>query len=78
MPALLGMLLCAAGLLGVPKKAFSQGQGMNRPIGIMYLRPLIGSLPAIVSAILFYGSNHANAQAQAPPMIGIMYLENAD
>jgi len=32
---------------------------MNRPIGIMYLRPLVGSRLAIVAAILLYGSNHA-------------------
>ena len=75
LPALLGRLLCAAGLLAVPRKAFSQGQGMNRPIGIMYLRPLVGSLSAIVAAILLYGSNHADAQ---PAGIGIMYLENSD
>ena len=78
MPALLGMLVCAAGLLAIPRKAFSQGQGMNRPIGIMYLRPLVGSVSAIVAAILLYASNHADAQSQAPPMIGIMYLEDAD
>jgi len=75
LPALLGRLLCAAGLLAVPRKAFSQGQGMNKPIGIMYLRPLVGSLSAIIAAILLYGSNHADAQ---PAGIGIMYLENSD
>jgi len=58
------------------RKAFSQGQGMNKPIGIMYLRPLVGSLSAIIAAILLYGSNHAHAQA--PPGIGIMYLTNSD
>ncbi len=42
------------------------------------LRPLVGSLSAVVAAILLYGSNHADAQSQAPPMIGIMYLESAD
>ena len=76
MPALLGMPLCAAGLLAIPRKAFSQGQGMNRPIGVICLRPLVGSLLAIVVAILLYGSNHADAQA--PPGIGIMYLTNSD
>jgi hypothetical protein len=75
LPALLGRLLCAAGLLAVPREAFSQGQGMNKPIGIMYLRPLVGSFSAIIAAILLCGSNHTNAQ---PPGIGIMYLENAD
>ena len=49
---------------------------MNRAIGIMCLRPLVGSLAAIVAAILLYASNHANAQA--PPSIGIMYLEDSD
>jgi len=44
----------------------------------MCLRPLVGSVSAIVVAILLYASNHAGAQSQAPPMIGIMYLENAD
>ena len=42
------------------------------------LRPLVGSLSAVVAAILLYGSNHVDAQSQAPPMIGIMYLESAD
>src|SRR5262249_17486839 len=78
MPALSGVLLCAAGLLAIPGKAFSQGQGMNRPGAVMCLRPLVGSVSAIVVAILLYASNHAGAQSQAPPMIGIMYLENAD
>jgi len=75
MPALLGMLLCAAEMPGIPKKAFSQGQGMNRPIGVIYLRPLVGALRAIVAAVLLYGSNRADAQ---PPGIGIMYLTNSD
>jgi fibronectin type 3 domain-containing protein len=70
------MLLCAAGLLAIPRKAFSQGQRMNRPIGVICLRSLVGSLLAIVAAILLYGSNHADAQA--PPGIGIMYLTNSD
>jgi hypothetical protein len=40
------------------------------------LQPLGGSLSAIVAVILLYASSHANAQA--PPGIGIMYLENSD
>jgi len=51
---------------------------MNTPIGITYLRPVVGSLSAIVAAILLCVSNHANAQSQSPPMLGIMYLESAD
>src|SRR5262249_18593888 len=78
MPALPGMLLCAAGLLAVPRKAFSRRQGINRPSAVTCFRPVVGFLSAIIAAILFYGSNHADAQSQAPPMIGIMYLENAD
>src|SRR6266480_3414710 len=78
MPALLGMLLCAARLLVIPRKAFSQGQGMNTPIALVCLRPLVGSVSAIVAAILLCAPNHADAQSQAPPMIGLMYLENAD
>src|SRR5206468_8383506 len=78
MPALLGMLLCAARLLVIPRKVFSHGQGINRPIGVFYLRPLVGSVSAIVAAILLCASNHADAQSQPAPMIGIMYLEFAD
>src|SRR5204863_9236636 len=52
--------------------------GMHRPSGIIYLRPLVGSVSAIVAAILLCASDHADAQSQAPPMIGIMYLEYAD
>src|SRR5438876_1179641 len=78
MPASLGVLLCAAGLLALLRKAFSQGQGMNRPIAVMCLQPFVGFLSATVAAILLCASNHADAQSQAPPMIGIMYLENAD
>src|SRR5213083_1073525 len=78
MPASLGMLLCAARLLVIPRKAFSQGQGMNTPIALVCLRPLVGSVSAIVAAILLCAPNHADAQSQAPPMIGLMYLENAD
>ena len=78
MSALPGMLHCAARLLAILRKAFFRGQGMYRPIGIMCWRPLVGSLPAIVAGILFYASDHADAQSQAPPMIGIMYLEKAD
>ena len=44
----------------------------------MYLRPLVGVFSAVVAGILFYASDHADAQSQAPPMIGIMYLEKAD
>src|SRR5215471_17647493 len=76
MPALLGVPLCAAGRLAIPRKTFFQGQGMNRPIGITRLRPLVGFLSAMVAAILLYASNQADAQS--PPGIGIMYLENAD
>src|SRR5205809_3975499 len=78
MPALIGMLVCAARLLAIPRKTFFQGRGMHRPIGIMYLRPLVGASSAILAAILLYASNYADAQSQAPPMIGIMYLEYAD
>ena len=49
---------------------------MNRPIAVICLRRLVGFLSAIVAAILLYASNHADAQA--PPGIGIMYLENSD
>src|SRR5215471_8231181 len=49
---------------------------MNRPIGIMCLRPLVGFLSAVVAAILLYASDHADAQA--PPGIGIMYLTRSD
>ena len=41
----------------------------------MYLRPLVGSISAIVAAILLYAFNNADAQ---PPGIGIMYLTNND
>src|SRR5438552_9134396 len=78
MPASLGVLLCAAGLLALLRKAFSQGQGMNRPIAVMCLQPFVGFLSATVAAILLCASNHADAQSQGAPMIGIMYLENAD
>src|SRR5438094_864711 len=91
MPALSGMLLIPNELLAILRKAFSQGQRINRAIGVPYLRPLVGSLSAIVAAVLLYASNHANAQAPTPTPrprptppprpfsgIGIMYLENAD
>src|SRR5207249_8319641 len=78
MPALIGMLLCTARLLAIPRKTFFQGRRMRRPMGIMYVRPLVGSLSAVVAAILLCVSNHANAQSQSPPMLGIMYLESAD
>ena len=44
-------------------KSLLSDQRMNRPIGIMCLRPVVGSLAATVAAILLYGSNHADAQA---------------
>src|SRR5436190_22411230 len=78
MPALIGMLLCTARLLAIPRKTFFQGRRMRRPMGIMYVRPLVGSLSAVVAAILLCVSNHANAQSESPPMLGIMYLESAD
>src|SRR5438876_10538761 len=77
MPALLGMLLCAARLLVIPRKAFSHGQEMNRSVALMCLRPLVGSVSDIVAAILLFSSNHADAQTQAAPMIGMMLLEFA-
>ena len=49
---------------------------MNRSTGIVYLRPLVCPLSAIVAAILLCGSNHADAHV--PPGIGVMYLENSD
>ncbi len=49
---------------------------MNRPIAVFYLRPLVGFLSAVVAVMLLYASNHADAQG--PPGIGIMYLENSD
>src|SRR6266568_5727647 len=78
MPALLGMLLCAAGLRAIPRKALSHRQGINRPSGVMCVRPLVGFLSAIVTAILLCASNHADAQSQPAPMIGLFFLENAD
>jgi hypothetical protein len=57
------------------EKPSPRGQGMNKPIGITYLRPLVRSLSAIVAAILVYASNHADAR---PAGIGIMYLTNSD
>ena len=48
---------------------------VRESIGIMYLRPLVGFLSGIVTAILLYASNYADAQ---PPGIGIMYLTNND
>jgi hypothetical protein len=76
MPALLGMLHCAAGLIAISGKAFFQGQGMNRPLGIIRLRPLVGFLSTVIAAILLYASDQADAQA--PPGIGIMYLTRSD
>jgi hypothetical protein len=49
---------------------------MNKQTGIMYSRPVVGSLSAAVVAILLYGSNPVGAQA--PQGIGIMYLEDSD
>jgi hypothetical protein len=57
-------------------KSLLSGQRMNRPIDIMCLRPVVGSLAATVAAILLYGSNQADAQA--PQGIGIMYLTPSD
>ncbi|MGH7981647.1 MAG: fibronectin type III domain-containing protein, partial [Candidatus Udaeobacter sp.] len=57
-------------------KSLLSGQRMNRPIGIMCLRPVVGSLAATAAAILLYGFNHADAQA--PQGIGIMYLTPSD
>jgi len=57
MPALSGMLLIPNELLAILRKAFSQGQRINRAIGVLYLRPLVGSLSAIVAAVLLYASN---------------------
>ena len=48
---------------------------MNRSTGIVYLRPLVCPLSAIVAAILLCGSNHADAHV--PPGIGVMYLKIA-
>src|SRR6266487_422602 len=78
MPALIRILLSVIRLLGVPGKTFSQSLGIKKAIGITYLRPVVGSLSAVVAAILLCVSNHANAQSQSPPMLGIMYLESAD
>ena len=44
----------------------------------MCLRPLVGFLSAVVAAILLYASNHADAQSQPAPMVGIFFLEDAD
>src|SRR6266436_5702268 len=79
MPTSLGRLLCAAGLRAILRNAFSESQIINRGIGVLYSRPLLSrALSAIVAAILLYGSNHADAQSQPAPMIGLFYLENAD
>src|SRR5215510_11625685 len=77
MPALIRMLVCAARLPAIRRKTFFQGRGIRRRIGITYLRSLV-SLSAMVAAILLCASNQADAQTQAAPMIGIMYLEFAD
>ena len=73
--AIVSMLRRAAASCDFGKSLLS-GQRMNRPIGIMCLRPVFGSLAATVAAILLYGFNHADAQA--PPGIGIMYLTPSD
>src|SRR5438876_2909308 len=78
MPALSGMLAILDELPAILRKLFSQGRKCNRTMCAPYLLPPVSSLSAVVAAVLLYGSNHANAQSQAPPMIGIMYLENAD
>jgi hypothetical protein len=49
---------------------------MNRLIGVFCLRLLVGFISVVVAAVLLFASNHADAQA--PPGIGIMYLENSD
>ena len=77
MPALTGVLVCAAGLRAISRKIFFRGPAMHRQIGNIYLRPLVGAFSAIVAAILLYASNHADAQSP-PPMLGIMYLTNND
>jgi hypothetical protein len=48
---------------------------MNRSTGIVYLRPFVGSLSAIVAAILLCAANHADAHS--PPRVGIVYLKNS-
>src|SRR5438876_3702896 len=78
MPALSGMLAILDELPAILRKLFSQGRRINRIIGAPYLRPPVSSLSAIVAAIGLCASNHADAQSQGAPMIGIMYLENAD
>src|SRR5262249_33893585 len=77
MPAIIGVLLCAAGLRAISRKIFFRGPAMHRRIGNIYLRPLVGAFSAIVAAILLYACNHADAQSP-PPMLGIMYLTNND
>ena len=79
MPALVGMLLCFAGLLAILKNAFSQGQIINRRIGALYSRPVLSrALSAIVAASLLYASKDADAQPESAPMLGLFFLENAD
>gem|GEM_PF-5645972 len=78
MPALLRMLLCAARRPVIPGKSLSRNRRMHKSSGIMYFRPLVCTFSAIVAAIPLFSSDHAAAQSQAPPMIGIMYLEYAD
>ncbi|HKF93696.1 MAG TPA: hypothetical protein VKB96_03670, partial [Gammaproteobacteria bacterium] len=62
------VLLGTAGLLAILRDAFSY---LSRP-------PLSRALSAAVAASLLYGSNHAEAQSQPAPMIGLFFLENAD
>ena len=65
--------------LAILRKAFFQCQIINRATGVLCSRPLLScAFSATVAAILLYGSNHADAQSQGAPMIGIMYLEDAD
>ena len=79
MPALVGMLLCSAGLLAILRNTFSQDQIINMKTNVLSSRPLLSrALSAVVAAILLYASNHADAQSQPAPMIGIFYLENSD
>ena len=44
----------------------------------MCVRPLVGFLSAVVAASLLCASNHADAQSQPAPMVGLFFLENAD
>src|SRR5262249_9467342 len=78
MPASLGTLLCASWGSAIPRKEFYHRQGINRPSGVMCVRPLVGLLAPFVAAILLCASTHADPQSQPSPMIGLFYLENSD